>query len=83
MPRIQVPGSQSASQQTGDFESTVWPDLEPDHLVMLWMDEIHFAPPKRPWRDDSPVNTNKQWFPILSIHRVSQVVKLGPFLRWL
>ena len=22
--------------------------------------EIHFAPPKKPWNDDSPVNTNKQ-----------------------
>ena len=32
-------------------------------LVVLWMDEIHFAPPKKPWNDDSPVNTNKQWFP--------------------
>ena len=24
------------------------------------------APPKRLWRDDSPVNTNKQWFPMVS-----------------
>ena len=30
------------------------------------MDEIHFAPPKRPWNDNSPVHTNKQWFPIVS-----------------
>ena len=31
-------------------------------LVILWMDEIHFAPPKKPWNGDSPVNTKKQWF---------------------
>ena len=24
------------------------------------VDEIHFAPPKKPWKDDSPANTNKQ-----------------------
>ena len=41
----------------------------------MWMDEIHFAPPKKPWNDNSPVNTNNQWVPmfskcrILSIHR--------------
>ena len=42
------------------------------------MDGRNPAPPKRPWRDDSPVNTNKQWFPmvskwgrILSIHSTS------------
>ena len=34
-------------------------------LWMLWMDEIHFAPPKKPWKDDYPVNTHKQWFPRL------------------
>ena len=34
--------------------------------TLLWMDEIHFAPPKKPWNDDSPVNTNKQWFPMVS-----------------
>ena len=33
---------------------------------MLWMDEIHFAPPKKPWNDDSPVNTNKHWVPMFS-----------------
>ena len=27
-----------------------------------WMDEIRFAPPKRPWNDVSPVSTSKQWF---------------------
>ena len=26
------------------------------------MDNIHFAPPKKPWKDDSPVNTNNLWF---------------------
>ena len=34
--------------------------------IGLWMDEIHFAPPQKPWKDDSPVNTNKQWFPTVS-----------------
>ena len=39
------------------------------------------VPPQRPWKDDSPANTNKQWFPmvskwcrILSIHSRS----MGP-----
>ena len=45
------------------------------------------APPKKPWNDDSPVNTNKQWFPmvskwcrVFSIHSIttcSAVVALG------
>ena len=26
------------------------------------MDDIHFAPPKKPWNDDSLVNTNEQSF---------------------
>ena len=34
--------------------------------MILWIDEIHFAPPQTPWNDDSPVNTNKQWFPMHS-----------------
>ena len=33
---------------------------------VLWMDAIHFAPPKKPWNDDSPVNTNKQWFSMVA-----------------
>ena len=46
-------------------------------LALLWMDEIHFAPPKEPWNDGSPANSTKQWlqpwFPsgakwILAIH---------------
>ena len=28
--------------------------------------EIHFAAPKKPWHDDSPVNTNEKWFPMVS-----------------
>ena len=24
------------------------------------------TPPKKPWNDDSPVNTNKQWLPMVS-----------------
>ena len=23
------------------------------------------APPKKPWNDNSPLHTNKQWFPML------------------
>ena len=46
---------------------------------LLWMDEIHFAPPKKPWNEDSPVTTCKQRFlmvsrrcRISSIHSVSE-----------
>ena len=28
--------------------------------------EIHFAPPKKLWNTHSPVNTSKQWFPMVS-----------------
>ena len=35
-------------------------------MCILWMDEIHFSPPKTPWNDDSPVNTNRQCFPKVS-----------------
>ena len=34
-------------------------------LTDPWMDEIHFAPPEKPWNDDSPVNANEQWLPIV------------------
>ena len=34
--------------------------------MVLWRDEIHFAPPKKPWHDDSPVNTNRPWIPMVS-----------------
>ena len=27
-------------------------------------DKVHFASPKKPWTDDSPVNTTEQWFPM-------------------
>ena len=31
--------------------------------ILLWMDEIHFAPPKKPWNDSIPPQIpNKQWF---------------------
>ena len=40
--------------------------------------KIHFAPPKKPWNDDSRVNTNAQWFSMVakwcrisSIHSIS------------
>ena len=33
---------------------------------LLWMDEIHFAPLKKPWNEDLFVNTNKQWSPMVS-----------------
>ena len=37
-------------------------------LYILCMDEIHFAPPKTPWGDASPVNTGLQtfWFALVS-----------------
>ena len=30
------------------------------------MDGRNPEPPKKPWGDASPVNTNKQWFPMVS-----------------
>ena len=46
------------------------------------------APPEKPWNDDSPVNTNKQWLPmvskwcrILSIHSREPKEKLCPRLE--
>ena len=38
---------------------------EPVIPKLLWMDEIHFAPLQRP-KDDSPVNTNQEWFSMVS-----------------
>ena len=38
------------------------PPKELDGFRVLWMDEIHFAPAKKAWNDDSNVNTKKQWF---------------------
>ena len=35
--------------------------------LILWMDEIHVAPPKKPWNDHSPGNTHKQWLPMASM----------------
>ena len=35
---------------------------------------ILFAPPKKPWKDDSTGNTKKQWFPM-----VSKLGHLHPF----
>ena len=32
---------------------------------ILWMDDIHFAPPKSPGNDDSPVNATNIGFPWL------------------
>ena len=42
-------------------------------VELLWMDKIHFAPPKKAWNDDSSVNTNKHWLQPW----VSQVVRNG------
>ena len=58
-----VPSARRFAKQSGH-------EVKPSHTEglptnvdpTLWMDEIHFAPPKKPWNDDSPVNTNKQWF---------------------
>ena len=53
--------------------------------LSMWMDGIHFAPPKKPWNDE-PVNTNKEWFQtwfqsgakwILSIHSITKVTYVG------
>ena len=30
------------------------------------MDGQNPAPPKKPWKDDSPVNNNKLWLPMVS-----------------
>ena len=45
------------------------------------------APPKKPCDDDPPVNTNKQWFPILSkwcrissIHSRAEAKSIGPLV---
>ena len=34
-------------------------------MLILWIDEIHFATPKKPWNDDSPVSTKNNGFPWL------------------
>ena len=35
--------------------------------VLLWLDELHFAPPKKPWIDDFLVHTMQtSWFPVVS-----------------
>ena len=48
---------------------------------VLWLDEIHPAPPKKKRTDDSPANTNEPWFPMVpqrrrisSIHSVELCV---------
>ena len=49
--------------------STKWqgsPKMTSRESYILWMDEIHFGPPKKPWNDDSPANTSKQCFPVIS-----------------
>ena len=55
---IVVPAKEEASESV--FPKALLPG------DVLWMDEIHSAPPKKPWNDDSPVNTNRQWFPMVS-----------------
>ena len=51
---------------------------------ILWMDKIHFAPPKKPRNDDSPGNTNEhwpsmisKWCRIVSIHSMSSRFRIG------
>ena len=34
-------------------------------VLIITVDGRNPAPPQRPWKDDCPVNTNKQWFPIV------------------
>ena len=39
------------------------------------------APPKKPWNDDSPVNTNNQWFPMVAKwSRISSTHSSGSFI---
>ena len=59
----------------GEINKKVRCSLE--ERVLLWMDEVHFAPPKKPCNNHSPVN-NKPWLPMVSkwcrissIHRIS------------
>ena len=35
-------------------------------VAIQWVDEIHFAPPVKPWNDESTVHTNRRWFPMAS-----------------
>ena len=59
-----------------------------DLLAILWMDEIHFTPPKKPWNNDSPcdipTNNGFPWCPSGAGHRPSPVrttiANVGGFL---
>ena len=43
------------------------------------MDEVCFAPPKKPWNGDSPVNTNQQQFRMVSKWcRISSIHGMSP-----
>ena len=63
------PMNKNDPQPCGDTHTHC--DAFPVHFngLILWMDEIHFALPKKPWDDDSLVNTNKQWSPMVLIWR--------------
>ena len=53
--------------KSGKSDETFFSTAPPALRSKLWMDEIHFAPPKTPWKDDSFVNANKERFPMVSI----------------
>ena len=55
-----------------------WFQLESISLLEVpWMDGIHFAPPKKPWNDASPVNTKKHCVPWF--HRISSIHSVCSF----
>ena len=56
-------GMQSAAASAKRCFAARWVKLVTTRpLVRLWMDKIHFAPPKRPWNDHSPCNYKKKSF---------------------
>ena len=91
------------SESSGSLFSCLsgWVSIQPTSsslfavLGLLWMNEIHLVPPKKPWNVGSPVSTNKQWCQpwflrwCLRGFRNHQYVRsmvsrfLAPRLRWL
>ena len=67
------------------YPSVYLPDFPsfPASVNVHTVDGRNPAPPKKPWNDDSLVNTNQQWFPMVSkwcrissIHRTFSLVVL-------
>ena len=40
--------------------------IEPGDSTGTTVDGRNHAPPKKPWDNDCPANTKKQWFPVVS-----------------